>query len=559
MKKFFANLKMSRKLLVAPSIVILLMLVFGIVAYTGMLGQKSAIDDLFNTRFKNYQDISRIVNRITTIHSNVYRAISWTQAGFDLKRIEALAYEQGEALKEMDAQMRQIATSGSLKKEEKDLYEASIQQLGEYQKLVSTVIQTVAADVATATTIMVPAENKFQGLNKELQGLWELENKLSKERYVFSTESFKKMLVGAILVLGIAVVLALILNFFMTRVIVTPVKKTIEVIENVAKGDLTKRLIVSSRDEIGEMSNHFNEFVEQLHKIVMHLAQSSRLVFSAAHNLQTSAEQMSSGSAEVAAQVNSVATASEEMSRTSAEIAQSCLKAADSSKEATETVNAGGAVINETVEVMGTIANRVKESAGLVEGLGKRSDQIGQIIELINDIADQTNLLALNAAIEAARAGEHGRGFAVVADEVRKLAERTTAATRDIEQTIQAMQSETKSVVVSMDESVEKVETGTDKANQSGEALQQILHQINMVGTQINQIAVAAEEETATTEEIAGNIRQISTITEDTSKRIHDNAGEITRLAALAEELEKMVGQFRLTETSDAPEDINAL
>ncbi len=546
MKKFFADLKISRKLLIGPSTAILTMLVFGAVAYTGMFSQKSAVDDLYNTRFKNYQDISGIVNRVTTIHSNVYKAISWTQAGFEAKRIEALGREQLEALKEVIKSVQQISASGSLNKEEKHLYDASLQQLSEYEKTATSVMNTVTTDYSTATTMMVPAENKFQSLNKDLQDLWGLENRLSKERYLSFSGSFRKVLVESVSVLGFAVALSFLLNFFMTRIILAPVKKTIEVIEDVSKGDLTKRLDVASADEIGEMSNHFNAFVHQLHEIITQLARSSSLVFSAANNLRGSAEQMSSGSAEVAAQVSSVATASEEMSRTSAEIAQSCLRAAENSKEATESVTAGDAVINETVTVMELIATRVKESAALIESLGKRSDQIGQIIELINDIADQTNLLALNAAIEAARAGEHGRGFAVVADEVRKLAERTTVATRDIGQTIKAMQAETKSAVASMQESVQKVETGTDKANKSGEALQQILRQINMVSGQINQIAVAAGQENGTTGEIANNIQQISAVTEETSKQIHGNAGEISQLARLAEELETMVGRFTL-------------
>ena len=222
-------------------------------------------------------------------------------------------------------------------------------------------------------------------------------------------------------------------------------------------------------------------------------------------------------------QVNSVATASEEMSKTSSEIAQNCVTAVRSSDAANHSVTTGEAIIKQTITVMNRISDRVKESAEVIKSLGTRSDQIGQIVGLINDVADQTNLLALNAAIEAARAGEHGRGFAVVADEVRKLAERTSHATKEISDTIKAMQTETKKAVSSMEEGVNEVGIGTTEAAKSGEALAEILGQINKVAAEINQIAVASEEETATTNEIASSIQQISQVMQETAQTIQEN------------------------------------
>jgi methyl-accepting chemotaxis protein len=195
---------------------------------------------------------------------------------------------------------------------------------------------------------------------------------------------------------------------------------------------------------------------------------------------------------------------------------------------------------------MDNIAEKVRSSAVTIESLGQRGNQIGEIIATIQDIADQTNLLALNAAIEAARAGEMGRGFAVVADEVRRLAERTTEATGEIGSMIKGIQDETQNAVRSMDEGVRQVETGSQKAAASGEALQEILGQIASLNMQISQIATAAEEQTATTNEINNSVQRMTDEVRTTAHGAQDATNAAAQLSNLAVGLEQLVGQFKL-------------
>ena len=223
-----------------------------------------------------------------------------------------------------------------------------------------------------------------------------------------------------------------------------------------------------------------------------------------------------------------------------------CQMAAESSLAAMSVAKSGSAVVCQTVAIMGKIAERVQMSAKTIEGLGTRSDQIGEIIGTIEDIADQTNLLALNAAIEAARAGEQGRGFAVVADEVRALAERTTRATREIGEMIKSIQSETRTAVSEMEAGVREGQQGTSEASRSGDAISNILDQIDAVNTQINQIATAAEEQTSTTSEIAGNMSKITQVVHQTSQGAKESSVSANRLSDLADRLQHEVARFRI-------------
>jgi methyl-accepting chemotaxis protein len=314
----------------------------------------------------------------------------------------------------------------------------------------------------------------------------------------------------------------------------------------IAAGDLSIQVPVAGRGAVRLMLVSLKAMVERFRGVVDQVGRTSTLLVSSSSELSRASEKIAANAEDAAGESASMATAGEQMAATSHDISHNCHNAADNSQATTSIAMTGVEVVERTIAVMQQIAQRVKGLSSTVELLGQRSDQIGAIIGTIEDIADQTNLLALNAAIEAARAGEQGRGFAVVADEVRALAERTTRATREIGDMIKAIQSETRGVVSAMEQGVLEVESGTGEATRSSEALREILDQVNAVSSQITQIASAAEEQTATTGMISGNIQQITTLVQNTAAGSHQCANQAAQLTVCAQDLERIILQFRV-------------
>jgi len=350
--------------------------------------------------------------------------------------------------------------------------------------------------------------------------------------------------IGLLIILGIT----FLLSWAVARTVTKPIKEVVETIKDIAQGegDLTKRLPIHGNNEVGELSEWFNTFIGKLHGIISQLSGTALQLASAATQLQSTSSGMQESVNQLSSQSTNLATAGEEMSATAGDIANNCHMAADGAQLAANTTQQGFDVVTRTVDGIRNRGEATKRNALLVESLGQRSDQIGAIVATIEDIADQTNLLALNAAIEAARAGEQGRGFAVVADEVRALAERTTRATKEISDMIRGIQQETRVAINSMEEGVRGTEEGAAQAAQLESSLQTILAQVNAVTDQISQIATAAEEQTCTTREISNNVMSLNELAHQNNTGISETGRAADNVSRQAEELQRLVGQFRL-------------
>ncbi|WP_337865714.1 methyl-accepting chemotaxis protein [Ignavibacterium sp.] len=315
--------------------------------------------------------------------------------------------------------------------------------------------------------------------------------------------------------------------------IYTPLADAMEVLKKISAGDLTVRLTKEYKGDHQLIKTSINQVTDSLSTAITQVTEAVESTASAANQILSSTEEMASGAQEQSQQTSEVANAVEEMAKTIIETTRNTVAAAEASKNAGEVARDGGIVVLETIEGMKRIADVVKKSADTVIQLGKNSDQIGEIIQVIEDIADQTNLLALNAAIEAARAGEQGRGFAVVADEVRKLAERTTKATKEIAAMIKQIQKDTKWAVEAMNEGKTEVEKGKEKAEQAGRSLEKIIVESERVVDIISQVAAASEQQSSASEQISKSLESISNVT-------HQSAAGIQQIAHAAEELNNL-------------------
>ena len=330
------------------------------------------------------------------------------------------------------------------------------------------------------------------------------------------------------------------------RSITSPINEINTIAEGFSNGDMSILMNESRNDEFGKMASYFNKATNKLNEMISEQLEHVNTIASSLEKLSTSSQQISTAAQNQSSMTAQVATAMEELNTSFLDVSKNTADAADSAREAASLALKGGEVVAETTEGMRIIEESVKDSSTTIEALGRRSEQIDEIIKVINDIAGQTNLLALNAAIEAARAGEQGRGFAVVADEVRKLAERTTAATGEIGDMINGIQEDTGKSVETMQTGTKNVEAGVNLSRQAGESLQHIVESVQNVTNMVQQIAVAAEEQSATGGEITANIESVSDFSKQTYDAVQDSSESIQNLDALAQKLRQLSSVFKL-------------
>ena len=312
------------------------------------------------------------------------------------------------------------------------------------------------------------------------------------------------------------------------------------------EGDLTRRLTVQNKDEFGELATSFNRFVERIHASISEVSSATRLVHDLSEKVVNASNASITGSEEQSMRTNSVAAAINELGAATQEIARNAADASQHASGASEQAHGGREVVEEAISAMTALSQRISESCAQIETLNASTDEIGKILDVIKGISQQTNLLALNAAIEAARAGEAGRGFAVVADEVRNLAHRTQESAEEIHRMITSLQVGSREAVHTMNTSQVSSEQTVQVANQAGERLASVTQRIGEIDGMNQSVATATEEQTAVVESLNLDITQINALNQQGVENLNETLRHCDQLAQQAGRLKQLVGSFRI-------------
>ncbi|MBI3907470.1 MAG: methyl-accepting chemotaxis protein, partial [Pseudomonas fluorescens] len=344
----------------------------------------------------------------------------------------------------------------------------------------------------------------------------------------------------------LAIAFGLLAAWAITRQIIIPLNQTLVVAQRVASGDLTHNLTSQRRDELGQLQRAMQSMTQGLRELIGGISDGVTQIASAAEELSAVTEQTSAGVNSQKIETDQVATAMNEMAATVQEVARNAEEASEAAVAADQQAREGDKVVGEAIAQIERLAKEVGHSTEAMGELKRESDKIGSVLDVIKSVAQQTNLLALNAAIEAARAGEAGRGFAVVADEVRSLAQRTQKSTEEIEELIVGLQNGTQQVATIMDNSRTLTDSSVELTRRAGGSLESITRTVSAIQAMNQQIAAAAEQQSAVAEEINRSVLNVRDVSDQTSAASEETAASSVELARLGTHLQMLVGKFRV-------------
>ncbi len=543
---FLGNVKIGYRLLALVVFMLMLLIAIGTLGIIGMEKTVAGTDIVYKKNvlpLKDLQTISdmyeiNIVKSVQRIRDNPFKEekLLWVEGRKSVDEALLVTAEKWRAYTELEHSEREK----KLIAQTQPLFDIASNPLGRLKDILQQ------EDEQKLSNFFIDELNPtLEPIEQRLGELIALHMEEAKETYAHSEALFRMVSTIALISIIVGVALAITFGYLIVTDIIKPLTKLAETVEQVAGGDLTASIEYDSSDEIGILSRDVNKMIHSFNGMIGGMLDSENKVISSVQKLRAEAEKTAGGAKSQSLQAAHIATSADEMSQTINNIAAGAAAASETSAETMSTAERGKSVVDGAVATVSKVHASTVEAASMMEGLNNRVSEIGDIATVINDIADQTNLLALNAAIEAARAGEQGRGFAVVADEVRKLAERTIGATAEISKKIHAVQSESRKTTKSMRDASDEVTGAKEYMTEAGSSLISIVESVRNVRDQITKIAASVEQQATVSEDVVSSIGKTSVIAKEMEIMSVEVTQEVETLTGIADELRSASAGFK--------------
>ena len=538
-------MNIRQKLLIPPGAVLILMLVLGLVGFLGLNSAKHSIHDIYDVRFQAYKSSSDALGDVAAAHADVYRLFTWMN-NYDAAKIKQATDAINKRIDDASAQLKTLANNSELSEEAHKSITGLISELAAYKKQVAQAIEFAQIDANMGITGMQTADQGFTALQQKAEKVVAEQDTKAKESYESSVSAYKRSITIFVAILLAAIGIGAAISLLLAQKITGPLKQAIGSAQRIAEGDLTNQIQVSQQDETGDLLRALARMQDSLRQMIGAITRDSGELSQMAGSLSDSSTRIAKGTAEQNDAASSMASAIEEMTVSIGVVSDNARDTDHSMREATALSSEGREALGRVEDAMRRISTSVNGSSQVIAALKNDSERISVILNVIKDIAGQTNLLALNAAIEAARAGEQGRGFAVVADEVRKLAERTTHSTQEIGEMIQTIQRSTDSAVASMGAGVAIVDEGGRLASEAGTAMTQVADRAGQVAAMVTEMSSALGEQSSASQQIAHHVESIAQMAERNTLASQETAQSAQRMNELASSMQNMVTRFKV-------------
>lgn len=539
------GLQIKQKMFIGILVPLLMLVTIGIIAINMMGKIQQSVERIYNDRIVPIDDLKVIADKYAV---DVIDAVNKANAGGFSASQAANALESANSAinqhwpKYLATELTQEESQLTLQAER--LFLPANQQI---EQLIAH-LRSFNGDVAhQLNDKILPLYQAIDPISGKISELIELQIKIADQERAAAKELYSSSIAIFVTLAGLAMLLSILIGLWVNRSVMNPINDIVSNLKTIRQdSDLTVKFRTFNDDELGLISTSLIQVIDHLRGILQSITEAANTVNSSATDLSSFTQATNKRMQQQQAETEQTATAMNEMTATVAEVAQSTSAAADSAKNADTYAANGNRIVIDSISSMSQLSEQIQKTAQVIGFLSNESQNIGRVLDVIKSIAEQTNLLALNAAIEAARAGEQGRGFAVVADEVRTLAQRTQKSTQEIEAMIATLQQGVKEAVSAMEVGIKQVDDANNKANQAGQALKEIVASVDNIAELNSHIATAAEEQSSVAENINRSIIAISDITDDATRSALELSESVINLTKLANSMRSQVSAFRL-------------